>query len=175
MLPARSDQDGSWALKADVPADESDDSYSFLEEDEEADSQSRQPPNEVTNSPSQDASQAHSGLRERKSSLPLSKSLMATTSNDPSPKQHLKDLVKLANDVLNYDSEELAQEITRQWVKRFMEIKPRDWLHYVFISSRKGEPDPITAFNVVSNHLGDWCVVFILLVRQRAKSLSCLM
>ncbi|KAJ2920332.1 hypothetical protein MD484_g209, partial [Candolleomyces efflorescens] len=148
MLPARSDQDASWALKADVPADESDDSYSLLEEDEETDSQSRQPSNEVTNSSLQDAPQAHSGLRERKSSLPLPKSLMTSASNDPSPKQHLKDLVKLANDVLNYDSEELAQEITRQWVKRFMEIKPRDWLHYVFISSRKGEPDPITAFNV---------------------------
>ncbi|KAJ2927137.1 hypothetical protein H1R20_g9946, partial [Candolleomyces eurysporus] len=175
MLPSRSDQDASWALKADVPADESDDSYSFLEEDEEADSQSRPTPNEVTNSPSQDALQSPPGLRERKSSLPLSKSLLASGSNDLSPKQHLKDLVKLANDVLNCDPEELAQEITRQWVKRFLEIKPRDWLHYVFISSRKGEPDPITAFNVISNHLGDWVLSLILChdrPRHRARQIE---
>lgn len=167
MLPSRSDQDASWALKADVPSDESDDSYSFLEEDEEADSQPT--PNEVTNSPSQESSQSHSGLRERKSSLPLTKSLLTSNPNDPSPKQHLKDLVKLANDVLNCDPEELAQEITRQWVKRFLEIKPRDWLHYVFISSRRGEPDPITKFNIESNHLADWCVVLTYFVRQLAK------
>ena len=42
---------------------------------------------------------------------------------DPSSKQQIKDLVKLAQDVMNSDADEIAQEIARQGLKRFLEIK----------------------------------------------------
>jgi hypothetical protein len=68
--------------------------------------------------------------RERKSSIPLPKVLhpsnqgdRPTVYNDPSPKQHIKDLVKVAQDVLSMDSQEVAEEITRQAVKQFLSIK----------------------------------------------------
>ncbi|EAU93003.2 hypothetical protein CC1G_06723 [Coprinopsis cinerea okayama7 len=180
MLPSRSDHDSPWALKGEVSADESDDSYSFME-DEEDDVES--PPRDATESPTSSKSATQdqsppSNLRERKSSLPLTKSILggsSANSTDPSPKQQLKDLTKLAQDVLNCDSEEIAQEITRQWVKRFMEIKPRDWLHYTFISNKKPDNDPITAFNVVSAHLADWVISLILChdrPRHRARQVE---
>jgi RasGEF N-terminal motif len=133
MLPSLTDQT-AWALKADVSAEESDDSYSFMEDEEEIEP----PPREVTDSPVSNKSptqekttQPH--LRERKSSLPLTKfGVGASSPSTPSPKQQLKELVRLANDVLACDVIELAQEITRQWVKLFMAIKvrllgPRSW------------------------------------------------
>ena len=172
MLPSRYDQDAAWALKVDVSADESDDSYSFLEgEEDETEAPPPLPPSETGTAilPPQDPSQSPTILRERKSSLPLSKSMPSPNphhSTDLSPKQHLKDLLKLANDVLNVDSEEFAQEITRQWSKQFLSIKPRDWLHYVFLiagKSGKNKPDnptinPIAASNDAAEHLGLWYV-----------------
>lgn len=160
MLPSRSDQDASWALKAEVPADESDDSYSFVEEDEEDTEPPTPQANHETADPTPSSPESQKNVRERKSSIPLAKGMMASyqySSSDLSPKQHLKDLVRLANDVLNTESEDIAQEITRQWLKRFMAIKPRDWLQFVFVSGGKlGSSDPISEFNGVSNHLGDW-------------------
>jgi len=165
MLPSRSDQDGAWALKVPSVADESDDGYSFVEEEEYEQEAAPPPPpepqaaigsgKEGTHASSVDSAISASS-RERRPSFPLSKSI--SSSGEPSPKHHLKDLVKIANEVAACDPEDIAQEITRQWVKRFLGIKPRDWLHYVFIGSKKAETDPITAFNVVSNHLADWCV-----------------
>lgn len=68
--------------------------------------------------------------RERKSSIPLPKAVLSSYQgdrpsvyNDPSPKQYIKDLVKVAQDVLNIDSVEIAEEITRQTVKQFLSIK----------------------------------------------------
>lgn len=173
MLPSRYDQDAAWALKADATADESDDSYSYLEgEEDEIEAPPPPPPSEGTTAApsSQEQTQPPSMLRERKSSLPLTKSILTSLSNNPidlSPKQHLKDLLKLANDVLNVDSEEFAQEVTRQWAKQFLKIKPRDWLHYVFLiagKSAKNRPDlptpnPIAAFNDAAEHLGQWYVL----------------
>jgi hypothetical protein len=120
-----SDQDAAWALKED---DVSDDGYSFIEvglPEANFDSASDDPPQFDPVSPPTMSS------RERKSSLPLPKLLYPgpglnsnqTDSVDPSPKQQIKDLVKLAQDVMNSDADEIAQEITRQGVKRFLEIK----------------------------------------------------
>lgn len=165
-----SDQDAAWALKED---DASDDGYSFIEAGLPAanfDSASDDPPQFDPVSPP-------TSSRERKSSLPLPKLLYPgpglnsnqTDSAEPSPKQQIKDLVKLAQDVMNSDADEIAQEITRQGVKRFLEIKPRHWLYYTFVSGRKTDSEPITAFNVISNHLGDW-VVSLILCHDRPKS-----
>ena len=44
-------------------------------------------------------------------------------SNDLSPKQHIKELVKVAQDVLLIDSTEIAEELTRKAVKQFLFIK----------------------------------------------------
>lgn len=65
--------------------------------------------------------------RERKSSLPLPRALLSSSSTpaEQNPKQHLKDLVKLAQEVLKVDSEEIAQEITKQGVRKFLMIKVR--------------------------------------------------
>ena len=69
-------------------------------------------------------------LRERKSSIPLPKAALSSYQGDrpfvhydPSPKQYIKDLVKVAQDVLNIDSAEIAEEITRQVAKQFLIIK----------------------------------------------------
>ena len=68
--------------------------------------------------------------RERKSSIPLPKASLSSyqgdrpfTNYDPSPKQYIKDLVKVAQDVLSIDSAEIAEEITRQVAKQFLSIK----------------------------------------------------
>jgi len=125
LASSYSDQDAAWALKED---DASDDGYSFIEvglSEANFDSTSDDPPQFDPVSPPTTSS------RERKSSLPLPKLLYPgpglninqTDSVDPSPKQQIKDLVKLAQDVMNSDADEIAQEITRQGVKRFLEIK----------------------------------------------------
>jgi hypothetical protein len=49
--------------------------------------------------------------RERKS-IPLTKTF-STSQTEPTPKQMLKDLVKLSNELLTYDSDDVAKEITR--------------------------------------------------------------
>ncbi|KAJ3530908.1 hypothetical protein NMY22_g8378 [Coprinellus aureogranulatus] len=180
MLPSRYDQDAAWALKADISADESDDSYSLLEgEEDDIEPPQPQPPSDTPVAivpSSREPAQPPSALRERKSSLPLPKAILSshsTQSNqavDLSPKQHLKDLQKLANDVLNADSEEFAQEVTRRWAKQFLSIKPRDWLHYVFLIAGKAAknrpdlptPNPIAAFNDAAEHLGLWTISLIL-------------
>ncbi|TFK30463.1 ras GEF [Coprinopsis marcescibilis] len=180
MLPSRQDQDSAWALRVEVMTDESDDSYSLLEDEEDdAESGPREPVDSPPSRKPNHHQQLPPNLRERKSSLPLTKlgSLNSSHghSSEPSPKQQLKDLVKLAQDVLNVDSEDIAQEITRQWVKRFLDIKPRDWLHYAFISSKRPDSDPITCFNKVSNHLADWVISLILChdrPRHRARQIE---
>ena len=65
--------------------------------------------------------------KERKSSIPLPKAVLSSYQGDrhydPSPKQYIKDLVKAAQDVLNTDSMEIAEEITRQVAEQFLSIK----------------------------------------------------
>ena len=126
LASSYSDQDAAWALKEDHVRG---DGYSSIEvglPEPNLDSTSDGPPQFDPVSPPITSS------RERKSSLPLPMLLYnpgptlnsnQTDSVDPSPKQQIKDLVKLAQDVMNSDTDEIAQEITRQGVERFLEIK----------------------------------------------------
>ncbi|GLB36172.1 putative guanine nucleotide exchange factor for Ras-like small GTPases [Lyophyllum shimeji] len=170
MLPNLVDQDAAWALKVDDIADESDDSYSLLEDEEihpsgDDDPVSSSSPLEEKTVPPLPSMPS----RERKPSLPLPLVLATgATSNsghletDTSDKQQIKDLIKLSQELQAMDSEEIAQEITRIEVKLFLDIKPRHWLYYTFVSGKKDENEPITAFNAVSNHLADWVVSLVL-------------
>ncbi|EEB98904.1 hypothetical protein MPER_01505, partial [Moniliophthora perniciosa FA553] len=179
ILPTLVDKDVAWALKVDDAADESDDSYSLLEDDDESIRSEIKPHSPPTSPPKRKSSV--NPTRERKSSLPLSaKSLFpgsatSSSSDDPDsldfhPKQQLRELLKLANEVHATDSEEIAQEITRIEKKLFLEIKPRHWLQYTFVSGRKDpETDPIARFNQVSNHLADW-VCSLILCHDNAKN-----
>jgi hypothetical protein len=120
------DQDSAWALKVVISDNDSDD---YDEDDEETHAAKEEVGS--GNAISADSHNVAFPLRERKSSLPLPIALLSPAplnginphAYDQSPKQHIKDLVKLAQSVLNTDSDEIAQEITRQGVKRFLEIK----------------------------------------------------
>ncbi|KAF9270242.1 ras GEF [Marasmius fiardii PR-910] len=183
LLPTLVDKDSAWALKADDIADESDDSYSYMEDDDDS-IKSEIKPEVPPATPPKKTSSVSAPNRERKSSLPLSaKSLFSGSSNSGdmdsmefNTKQQLRELVKLANEVNMIDSDEIAQEITRIEKKLFLEIEPRHWLQYTFVSGRKDpETDPIARFNQVSNHLADWVVSLILChdsVRSRAKQIE---
>jgi len=125
MLPNLVDHDAEWALKVEDPAHESDDSYSLLEEDGTTRSDPDiTPPVAVPEKPLPLPAPA----RERKPSIPLPLILAnnpGTGSSEPdtSEKQQIKDLVKLAHEVLAVDPDEIAQEITRVEVKLFLDIK----------------------------------------------------
>ncbi|TFK77078.1 ras GEF [Pluteus cervinus] len=182
MLPNLDDLDSTWALKADV-ADESDDSDSPLDDDDE--SHNAKPegtvPGEVpTKGKASNSRTSLPSSRERKSSLPLPKSLIFASGSsvmpgpleqaDSSPKQQIKELMKVAAEVMTLDPDEVAQEITRVEVKLFLDIQPRHWLHYTFVSGKKdSDSEPISAFNAVSNHLADW-VISLILCHDRPKA-----
>lgn len=131
QLPSLVDEDTAWAMKADVSDTDSED-YT-PEEEEEEELRIEEPVEAKTSSPEipSNAPQIAFPLRERKASLPLSKVWLSVsqsnghhqTSAEQHPKQYIKDLVRLAQDVMNTDSDEIAQEITRQAVHRFMIIK----------------------------------------------------
>lgn len=129
QLPSLVDQDSAWALKVVISDNDSDD---YIPDDED-DEETHTAKSEVgsANPTSTDSQKVAFPSRERKSSLPLPKALLSPAqlnginphAYDQSSKQHIKDLVKLAQIVLNTDADEIAQEITRQGVKRFLEIK----------------------------------------------------
>ena len=138
MLPTLLDQDAAWALKVDDAADESDDSYSLLEEDDDmqiSDVDGTPPNNSSPVITKEKAISTFPSLpsRERKHSLPLPLVLASGSVSsagpsevtDTSEKQQIKDLVRLAQEVLTLDAEELAQEITRLEVKLFLDIQVR--------------------------------------------------
>jgi len=137
VLPTLVDKDSAWALKVDDTADESDDSYSLLEDDDDS-VQSEVPTQASTNHSTgpRTVSNPSTHSRERKSSLPLTaKSLfprssqssgsVETDSLDFTPRQQLRELVKLASEVNMLDPSEIAQEITRIEKKLFLEIEVR--------------------------------------------------
>lgn len=121
MLPSLTDHDAAWAFKVEDPVDESDDSYSLLEEDGNG-------PDVPSPVAAPEKSPLPAPARERKPSVPLPL-ILANTLNtgslepDASEKQQIKDLVKLAHEVLAVDPDEIAQEITRVEVKLFLDIK----------------------------------------------------
>ncbi|KIY71610.1 ras GEF [Cylindrobasidium torrendii FP15055 ss-10] len=184
MLPSLVDKDADWAHKADEIEVESDDSYSLLEDDDDKspDTSPKAKQSQTTSSPVKDKLPA--AQRERKGSLPLTaKALLPSLENTlafeqapETPKQQLKELQRLAAEVNLTDPEELAKEITRLEAKLFLDIEPRHWLHYTFVSGKKDpEVNSIARFNNVSNHLADWVVSLILChdkPRMRAKQIE---
>lgn len=129
ILPSLVDHDAAWALKVD-DIDGSDDTNSLFEEEEphtpDVDSAIIASPISPIEKPVPPLPSMAS--RERKPSLPLpsiiSSNLSAgQTETDTSEKQQIKDLVKLAQEVLLLDVDDIAQEITRVEVKLFLDIK----------------------------------------------------
>ncbi|KAF8168080.1 ras guanine nucleotide exchange factor domain-containing protein [Crassisporium funariophilum] len=171
QLPSLVDQDFAWALKAEVADNDSDD---YTPEDDDDDDTRVDHSDSVkgvkSNKTHVGSSKVTFPSRERKPSLPLPKALLSPSqangthhySHNPSPKQQIRELVKLAEEVRNTNPVQIAQEITRQGVRRFLEIKPRDWLQYTFVSGKKSEGEPIIAFNEMANHLAEWVVSLIL-------------
>ncbi|KAG6851046.1 hypothetical protein H0H93_002938 [Arthromyces matolae] len=163
ILPTLADHDATWAVKIDT-TDENDDIY---EDDEVHPSQDlSSPPSPVRGQ--LDAAPPPSA-RDRKSSFPLSSMLApgpkvntAHHDGEISEKQQIKDLLKVSQEIQMLEPEEIAQEITRIEAKLFLDIKPRHWLSYTFVSGKKDESDPISVFNAFSNHLADWVVSLIL-------------
>jgi len=135
QLPSLVDQDSAWALKVVISDNDSDDYIPDDDDDEETHTNDTSTLADGGGSAiSADSHEVAFPSRERKSSLPLPKALLSPPQPngiiphpyDQSPKQHIKDLFKLAQTVLSTDSDEIAQEITRQGVRRFLEIKVRD-------------------------------------------------
>ncbi|PPQ64266.1 hypothetical protein CVT24_008404 [Panaeolus cyanescens] len=163
QLSSLVDQDAAWALKADISDNDSDD-YEEEEEDARDHHVDLNEQSTVTVDPPPSSTVAFPS-RERKPSLPPPKALLSSHPNGTvtqDSKHYLRDLVKLASDVVAADSGEIAQEITRQGVRLFLAIKPRDWLAFTFVSGKKKDTEPISAFNAMSNHLAAWVVSLIL-------------
>ena len=136
MLSSLVDQDAAWALKADDTTDGSDDSCSLFEEDDEAQISDLETSISESDQPVAARHKAVLPLpsvpsRERKPSLPLplvlaSGSTSGASQNDfadTSEKQQIKDLVRLAQEVLALDPDVIAQEITKLEVKLFLDIQ----------------------------------------------------
>ena len=118
-LPNVVDRDASWALKTDSSTEESDDSYSMLDE-EEVRSASPVPESPVVSSTSaRPASPTQvSGIRERKHSLPLSRSAPKSTTPhngelEYSQKHILRELQRISAELFVLTPMDVAQEITR--------------------------------------------------------------
>ena len=151
MLPSLTDHDTAWAFKVEDPADESDDSYSLLEEDETSGSGPDKTPPVA---PPEKPQPLPAPARERKPSLPLPLILANNLNTGPaepdaSEKQQIKDLVKLAHEVLAVDPDEIAQEITRVEVKLFLDIKVYLFIR-ILVALNTSSP---TAETLVTLHL----------------------
>jgi hypothetical protein len=135
VLPSLVDKDAAWALKVEETEDESDDSYSMLDEDDESVHKADLESSSTINSSPVSISSAtrlqppsQTTSRERKGSLPITaKTFMSPTQSiehtELTAKQQLKELQRIAQEVNKIDSEDIAQEITRLEVKLFLEIE----------------------------------------------------
>ncbi|KAI0271372.1 ras guanine nucleotide exchange factor domain-containing protein [Gloeopeniophorella convolvens] len=168
------DRDSAWALKVVEPTVESEDPYSFSEDDEEAATIAETvtttdaSPQEESNS-----TQSHPpSARERKHSLPLNVRLNGPIApdNPEGVKDILRNLLNATSKLNSFEVVAIAEQITRVGKRRFLQIEPRDWLQHVFVSGKKNsETDTIAAFNGVSEHLADW-VVSLILCHDKAKN-----
>ncbi|CDO71551.1 hypothetical protein BN946_scf184911.g21 [Trametes cinnabarina] len=174
------DKDASWALKVDEDSSDtssfSDEERSFLaSQSTSARSSSPTPmPQEPPSNPAQGSQKSFA--RERKASLPLTaKALISTAAVNPAtqplpqenqargaapnpgPKQILRHLQSISQALAAVDPADIAQEMTRIQCVFFLLIE------HVFVQGKKDiEADPITMYNLVSNHFGEWIVSVIL-------------
>lgn len=129
-LPALKDNDAAWALKLDNVGGDSD-SESLLDDDEVIKPfETETATGSTHNSPPQKTQPGP--LRERKASLPLAKALKQVAGSvvnhgsepaEASAKHVLRDLVKIAHEVMLSDADAIAQEITRLQTKLFLNIQ----------------------------------------------------
>ncbi|KAI0078895.1 ras GEF [Panus rudis PR-1116 ss-1] len=169
-LPTLKDKDASWAMKVESPHEDSDDSSSLAETSlrtPESPMSSRSTHSLYDSETIRSSPQSHH-MRERKSSLPLSrfvpKSSGLSNGSDrggPSHKEILNRLVSFSNRLEKIDPTEIAQEICRLECEYFLKIEPRHWLQHVLGNSKKDD-DPISRFNWLSNHIGAWVQSMIL-------------
>lgn len=119
QVPTLEEEDAAWALKA-VVEDTDSETYYGSEDDE---TRVEVEDTDVASVRALSSSSKNTvPSRERKSSIPLTKTFSASQV-EPTPKQMLKDLVKLSNELLTYDSDDIAKEITRRGVELFLKIK----------------------------------------------------
>lgn len=185
-LPNIIDTDAAWALKSEIPVDESEDPYSISDGEEETLVVETESPSTSRSlvARSNDNLPSAASVRERKSSLPLSAKIFIPVNSghsqgdaqDMSPKDLLNKLRSNAQTLANFDCSAIAEEITRVEAKLFMDIEPRHWLQYTLMPGRKDpELDSISRFNAISNHLADWVVSLILChdkPRSRARQIE---
>jgi len=128
-LPNLVDKDASWALKIDSSTEESDDSYSILDEEDVRSASPVSESPDVSSASARPASPTQvSGARERKHSLPLSRSTpkSATTHNgefEYSHKHVLRELQRISAEVFSLTPMDIAQEITRIQKGLFLNIQ----------------------------------------------------
>jgi hypothetical protein len=145
VLPTLQDQDAVWAAQPEVTEesdgdsfwDDDDDDDIQLDDSEQQASSTRQPPLDIPGPlpapPSATkTSILHSAAsyRDRKPSLPLVRSLGLALNGysdhtDPTSKQQLKELLRIANEIMALDASEVAEEITRVEAKYFLDITVR--------------------------------------------------
>jgi hypothetical protein len=129
LLSSLVDKDEAWAIKLDDPDEESDDSYSLLEDDDQS-IQKSEAINTPDLVPKPKLSPTVAHPRERRPSLPLTSRTALPPAATPilptdyiDVKQQLRELQRVAAEVNLLDSEEIAQEITRMEAKLFLEIE----------------------------------------------------
>ena len=128
-LPHLVDKDAKWALKVDNLTEESDDSYSMLDEDEVRSASSASESPVVSSTSAHPASPTQvPGIRERKHSLPLSKSVPKSANPhngelEYSSKNVIRELQRISVELFNLNAIDIAQEITRVQKGLFLKIQ----------------------------------------------------
>lgn len=119
------DKDAAWSLKVDEPTAESDEPYSYSEDDDDV-----VPPLKVNTSQTQvsegaNSTQSLGSSRERKSSLPLSARSNGTapTEHVDSVKEILKSLLSASAKLSGCEPQHVAEEITRVGKTHFLLIE----------------------------------------------------
>ncbi|KZW02160.1 ras GEF [Exidia glandulosa HHB12029] len=85
------------------------------------------------------------------------------------PRANLKELQRIGQLFQLYDTQHVAEEITRYMLAMFVKIEPRQWLHHVATTKRDPKTDPIREFNVFYNYLSTWVASLILASDKPAK------
>ncbi|TFK89976.1 ras GEF [Polyporus arcularius HHB13444] len=184
MVSSLRDKDSSWGLKVEDESSDnsslSDEEHSFLM-DNAVSQRSMSPTPIPADNASTGASGSQSGFaRERKASLPLTAKALIAVPASSAPFGHLSDPVSgtasgmsakvilrtlqtTSQALYACDPADIAQEMTRIQCQFFLRIEPRHWLQHVLVQGKKDtEADPITVYNLISNHFGEWVVSLIL-------------
>lgn len=159
IIPTLQDLDSAWAVpETSIAEDDSDSAYDIDGHDSDGETRSSSTRNERIDSVS--GTKSHTSGRDRKASFPLSTKaiLQVPITTIPIPaKDLIARLVKTSNNLLQFDSDDVAKEITRRELELYLDIKPRDWLRHTLVSGKKDPNiDTIARFNGAFNELHDW-------------------